>query len=143
MTTISPLGVDRLVGGNRIEPRTELPAFLERVALLVDLEERRLEHILGQGGVTQEPTKVIIQFPLVARDQLGEEGRIASFAVRLQQLFVADGRRIDQTLGRQRGIAVQFFLGLLFHPTNSSQLRVRRCYWEKVPPPSRPELNSA
>ncbi len=105
MTTISPLRVDRLVGGDRIEPRTELPTLFKRVALLVDLEERRLEHVFCQRGVTQEPTKVIIQFTLVARDQLGKDGRIASLAVRLQQLFVADGRRIELThpclVGRQ------------------------------------------
>ena len=43
-------GVDGLVRGDRVEPGADRPAVLVQRALQVDLQERVLEHVLGQRG---------------------------------------------------------------------------------------------
>ena len=68
----APLGVDRLVGGNRVKPRPNHTSRLVLVALQMHLQKRSLESVFGHLRVTQIPSQVAIQFPLVPMHELGK-----------------------------------------------------------------------
>ena len=72
MPTVAPLIVDRLIRGNRVQPRAHLSARLELAAFQVDLQERLLKHVLGHLRVAQVMPQVAVQLLLVSVDQLLE-----------------------------------------------------------------------
>jgi hypothetical protein len=58
MPLISSLGVDRLVGGDGVEPWTEFSSLLELVALQVHLKESRLEGVFGQRRISEVAAQI-------------------------------------------------------------------------------------
>src|SRR6185295_1315363 len=58
MPPAAALRVDRLVGGDRVEPGADRPSRLKLLALQVYLEERRLKGILCHFRVAQVPPQV-------------------------------------------------------------------------------------
>ena len=69
----TPLVVDRLIGGDRVQPGTQFPLGLELVALQVHLEERQLEHFVGHFGVAEVIPQVSEQLFFVTVDQFFED----------------------------------------------------------------------
>ena len=59
---ISPQQIDRLIGGDRIEPGSEAAARLELAAFAVQLQERVLKSVLCQLGVVQAAVQVACRF---------------------------------------------------------------------------------
>ena len=120
MPAVAPLGVDRLIGCDCVEPGAELPTLLERISFYVDLQEGGLEYVFGQRRVAQEPPQIVIQFSLVARDQVTENRWIARLAIGLEQLLIAEfvigfhsgSRRLR---GQHTLETIRFFLGLSSH----------------------------
>ena len=62
MAPVSPLGIDRLIRGDRVQPGADLAARFELVALQMDLEECRLKDVLGHLGITQVMPQIAVQF---------------------------------------------------------------------------------
>ena len=69
MAAVSPTGIDRLIGRDRVQPRTESATFLELSTLEMDLEESGLKRILSHFRIAQVPSQVTIQLVLVAMNQ--------------------------------------------------------------------------
>ena len=86
---ITSLGVDRLIRGDRVQPRPELPSLVELVTLQMDLKKRQLENILGHGRVAQIATQITVYFTFVTMDQLVKKLPIVRAAVIEQQPLVA------------------------------------------------------
>ena len=83
-----PLHVDRLVGGDRVDPRPKGPAVFEPVALEVHPEERRLKHVFGQFGVPEIAGQIAKQGLLVAMDERFVGPGIAGVTKLAEQFFV-------------------------------------------------------
>src|SRR4051812_18966205 len=60
MPAVAPLGVDRLIGRDGVQPGAELSTLFEHLAFCVDLQEGGLENILCQRRVAQEPPQIVI-----------------------------------------------------------------------------------
>jgi hypothetical protein len=88
MSFVSPLGINRLIRGNRIQPRTKLSLSVKLLAFQMNLQKRHLEGIFGQGSVVQVPAQVAVKLSLVPRNQLGEGHPVVASTIKLKQLFV-------------------------------------------------------
>ena len=53
MPAVAALIVDRLVGGDGIQPRTHLPTRLELAALQMNLEKRLLKDVFGHLDIAK------------------------------------------------------------------------------------------
>ena len=89
MPLVTPLRVDRLVCGDRVQPRPYFATLLELVAFQVHLKKGSLKHVFGQAGIAKVPTQVAVQGPLVSVDQLVERRRIGVPAILQKQLLIA------------------------------------------------------
>ncbi len=69
MAPCATLGVDRLVRGDRVEPRTEGPSAFEAGAFDVHAQERLLEDVLRHFRTAEVAAKVAEQLVLVATDE--------------------------------------------------------------------------
>ena len=70
MATIPPLGIDRLVRGDRVQPGTDPAARFELTTLQVYLKKCGLKGVLSHLGVTQVVPQITVQFRIVSMDQL-------------------------------------------------------------------------
>jgi hypothetical protein len=64
-----PQRIDGLVSGDRIDPGPDGAPFFVQATLQVDLEERILENVFGQGAITEVAGQVAIELVLVTLDQ--------------------------------------------------------------------------
>ena len=86
--SIPPQEIDRLMGGNRIEPGSEAAARRKLPAFQMHLQERGLEGVLGQLSVAQALAQVAVEFPLIAVDKFLERVAVARLGVCRQQLLI-------------------------------------------------------
>ena len=84
--------VDGAVGRHPIKPRLELPSRIEVATLQVNLQEHRLESVLGQVIAAQVLAQVVVQLSLVATDEFLERRARAVLRIAAQQLFIRAGR---------------------------------------------------
>ena len=77
MPAVAPLGVDGLIGGDRVEPGPKPPAFLELLPLEVYLQKRCLKHVLRHLGATEIATEITKQLLFITMHQRLERGRVA------------------------------------------------------------------
>src|SRR5262245_53379973 len=106
MPPAAALCVDRLVGGDRVQPRANRPPGLELLALQMHLEEGRLEGVFRHLRIAQVSAEVAIQLALVATDQFSKQGLVAPLAITQQQLLISQRRGLLHRFGRrlwQRG----------------------------------------
>jgi hypothetical protein len=89
MPPVTPSVVDRLIGGDRVQPGTYLPIRIKLLALQMDLEKGLLKHVLGHFGVAQIMAQIAEQFLFVPVDQLFKELAVPFRAVAQQKLLVA------------------------------------------------------
>jgi hypothetical protein len=85
---IPPQEINRLMSGNRIEPGSEATSRRKLSAFQMHLQERCLEGVLGQLGITQELAQVAVEFPVIAVDKFLECVAVARFGVCRQQLLI-------------------------------------------------------
>jgi hypothetical protein len=88
VATIPALGVDGLVGCDRVEPGSKPPAILEMLLLEMDLQKRRLENILRHLRATEVAPQIAEQLGLVPVHERLEGRRIVVHAEPPQQFLV-------------------------------------------------------
>ena len=89
MAAITPLMIDGLIRGDRVQPGTEFPLRLELIALQINLQEGLLKDIFGHPGITEIIPQIPVQLLLIAVDQLLERRPVSLVAVGQEQRFVA------------------------------------------------------
>ena len=95
----SPPGVDRLMGGDGVDPGAKHPAGLEPVRLAVHLEKRGLEHVGRQVAVVEVAAQIAVQFVLVAMHEGLEGGLVVLRGKPLEELLVGGLGRGGRSLG--------------------------------------------
>ena len=88
MPTIATLGVDGLVRGDRVEPRSKPSALLKSLLLEIHLQERRLKHILRHLGAAEIATEVTEQLLLVTVHKRLEGGFVPAAAEPPEQFLI-------------------------------------------------------
>src|SRR5262249_22478516 len=89
-------GVDGLVGGNRVQPTSQRAAFLVLVALDEELEEGVLEHVFGQGRVSEVAAQVPVQLALVTPDEEAEQIPLTAPETEQEFLVGTECKRVRQ-----------------------------------------------
>jgi hypothetical protein len=121
---VAALGVDGLIGGDRIDPRANLAARLELVALQMDLQERLLEDVFGHFGITQVVPKVAVQLRFKAVDQFLEHPLIPPRAILQQELFVGPyQQRVGATSTRSQLFNCAVHFCYAFHEKRVHSIR--------------------
>ena len=60
MSPVATLDINRLIGGHRVQPRTDFSLRIEQVAFQVHLHKGGLERVLGEDLIAQESPQVVI-----------------------------------------------------------------------------------
>ncbi len=90
MTFIPPLDVDRLVGRDRIQPRSKATRGIKLVALQMHLQKGALERIFSHLGIADIASEVTVDFALVAPNQRLVKAAITRFSILGNQALVGD-----------------------------------------------------
>jgi hypothetical protein len=72
LAACSPHSVDRLVRGDCVDPRAGSSSRLGLADLQLNLQKRRLEHIVGEFGVSDIAAKVSVELTLIPSHQRAE-----------------------------------------------------------------------
>jgi len=80
VTTIPTLGIDGLVGCDRVEPGAKPSPILKTFPLQVNLQERGLKHILCHLGIAQIAAEVAKQFLFISMHERLKRDRIVNCA---------------------------------------------------------------
>src|SRR5262249_15961600 len=97
-------GVDRLVRGDRVQPRSHRPALFILANLGKHLKEGVLENVVREFAVAQVAAQVAVQFAFVAAHQHAERLALASAEGREQVLV----RTVNQGIGIHSMLLYQY-----------------------------------
>ena len=99
MPLVPPLAIDGLIRGDGVQPRTHFSAFLELIALEMNLQERLLKNILGHLGIVQVMSQVTVKLLFIPPHQLLEGASFRLAAVCEQQFLVGSGGQAVLVVG--------------------------------------------
>lgn len=111
VTPVPPLGVDGLVGCDRVEPRANPPPLLEMLLFQMYLQEGGLKDVLSHFGTAQVPPEVTEQLPLIAVDE-GLKGLRASIVAKPPEQFLVGRNRTGVACSSMRDPGRGTMLGM-------------------------------